>query len=115
MAGRCISVTHEALGAVRVMRTGGTMGEIVGMAASVCREFDTDPRGVYEKHLTALQDRMRKGVGKVDGSTVPYPNQGDRMSKSKVPAKAGKDNKKKAPEPIAPPVTDGKPAPVKAN
>ena len=33
MAGRCISVTHDALGAVRVMRTGGCGGEIVGMAA----------------------------------------------------------------------------------
>ena len=65
MAGRCISVTHEALGAVRVMRTCGAEGEIVGMAASVCKEFDADPRGVYEKHLADLQKRMRKGVGKV--------------------------------------------------
>src|SRR5262249_3122306 len=31
MAGRDISVTHEALGAVRVMRTCGMMGEITGM------------------------------------------------------------------------------------
>ena len=77
MAGRCISVNHNALGAVRVMRTCGTGGEIVGMAASVCKEFNTTPRGVYEKHLTALRDRMRKGVGKVDGSTIPYTNQGE--------------------------------------
>ncbi|MCU0779539.1 MAG: FAD-dependent oxidoreductase [Akkermansiaceae bacterium] len=77
MAGRCISVAHEALGAVRVMRTCGTGGEIVGMAASVCKEFDTDPRGVYENHLAALQERMRKGVGKVDGSSLPYSNQGE--------------------------------------
>lgn len=80
MAGRCISVTHDALGAVRVMRTGGCGGEIVGMAASVCKQFDTNPRGVYEKHLADLQKRMRKGVGKVDGSTVPYKNQGERGS-----------------------------------
>ncbi len=78
MAGRCISVTHGALGAVRVMRTCGTGGEIVGMAASVCKEFDTNPRGVYKKHLADLQKRMRKGVGKVDGSTIPYLNQGER-------------------------------------
>lgn len=77
MAGRCISVTHEALGAVRVMRTCGTQGEIVGMAASVCREFDVNPRGVYEKHLARLQARMRKGVGKMDGSTIPYENWGE--------------------------------------
>ncbi|MCH8288650.1 MAG: FAD-dependent oxidoreductase, partial [Candidatus Marinimicrobia bacterium] len=36
MAGRDASVTHEALGTVRVMRTGGCMGEIVGMAAGLC-------------------------------------------------------------------------------
>jgi len=77
MAGRCISVTHDALGAVRVMRSCGTQGEIVGMAASVCKEFNTNPRGVYQKHLTDLQKRMRKGVGKIDGSTIPYSNQGE--------------------------------------
>lgn len=77
MAGRCISVTHDALGAVRVMRSCGTQGEIVGMAASVCKEFNTNPRGVYKNHLTDLQKRMRKGVGKVDGSTIPYSNQGE--------------------------------------
>jgi len=32
-----ISVTHEALGAVRVMRTTGMMAEIVGMACSLCK------------------------------------------------------------------------------
>ncbi len=31
MAGRNISVTHIALGTVRVMRTGGMMGEVVGV------------------------------------------------------------------------------------
>ncbi len=80
MAGRCISVTHDALGAVRVMRTCGTQGEIVGMAASVCKAFDTNPRGVYKKHLADLRKRMRKGVGKVDGSTIPYSNQGEHGS-----------------------------------
>ena len=65
MAGRDISVTHEALGAVRVMRTGGCMGEVVGMAAFLARQYATTPRGVYYDHLTALQDLMRKGVGKV--------------------------------------------------
>jgi hypothetical protein len=77
MAGRCISVTHDALGAVRVMRTCGTQGEIVGMAASVCKEFDTNPRGVYQKNFAQLQQRMRQGVGKVDGSSIPYSNQGE--------------------------------------
>ena len=74
MAGRNISVTHEALGTVRVMRTTGMMGEIVGMAASLCREHETDPRGVHAKHLDELKELMRKGVGlapKVPGLEPP--------------------------------------------
>ena len=63
-AGRDISVTHEALGAVRVMRTCGMMGEVVGLAASVCREHDTAPRGVYRNYLDELKQLMRLGVGK---------------------------------------------------
>ena len=58
MAGRDVSVTHEALGAVRVMRTGGMMGEVVGMAASLCKEHDTTPRGVYTDHLDRLKAMM---------------------------------------------------------
>jgi sugar phosphate isomerase/epimerase len=69
MAGRDISVTHEALGAVRVMRTGGVMGEVVGMAASLCKKHDCDPRCVYEKQLDALKELMRRGVGKASPDT----------------------------------------------
>ncbi|MHC4168150.1 MAG: FAD-dependent oxidoreductase, partial [Planctomycetota bacterium] len=58
MAGRDISVTHEALGAVRVMRTCGMMGEVVGMAASLCKKHDTTPRGVYADHLDKLKKLM---------------------------------------------------------
>ena len=36
MAGRCISVTHEALGTTRVMKTCGMMGEVVGRASRIC-------------------------------------------------------------------------------
>jgi len=63
-AGRDISVTHEALGAVRVMRTCGMMGEVVGMAASICKKHDTGPRGVYENHLEKLAALIERGVGR---------------------------------------------------
>jgi len=63
MAGRNISVTHVALGTVRVQRTTGMMGEVLGMAASICRQQGTTPRGVYEKHLGELQTLMQRGVG----------------------------------------------------
>ena len=62
MAGRCISVTHVALGTIRVMRTGGMMGEVVGMAASLCKTHDTTPRGVYQDYLEELKSLMEKGV-----------------------------------------------------
>ena len=65
LAGRHISVTHEALGTVRVMRTTGMMGEIVGMAVGICLRHGVDPRAVYETHLEELKAAMVKGVGKV--------------------------------------------------
>jgi hypothetical protein len=64
MAGRNISVTHVALGTVRVMRTGGMMGEVVGMAASICKNRDTTPRGVFVEHLPELKELATRGVGK---------------------------------------------------
>ena len=69
MAGRCISVTHVALGTTRLMRTIGMMGEVVGMAASVCKAHDCDPRDVYASHFGELKALMEKGVG--DGKAHP--------------------------------------------
>ena len=65
MAGRDISVTHIALGTVRVMRTGGMMGEVVGMAASICKQHEVLPRAVYTDYLPELKNLMQKGVGKL--------------------------------------------------
>jgi hypothetical protein len=66
MAGRDISVTHVALGTVRVQRTTGMMGEVVGMAASVCKKNNTLLGGVYEKYFPELQKLMEKGIGNPD-------------------------------------------------
>jgi len=63
MAGRDISVTHEALGPVRVMRTCGMMGEIVGMAAALCKQYNCNPCDVYEQYLTKLKSLMQQGAG----------------------------------------------------
>lgn len=62
MAGRNISVTHVALGTVRVQRTTGMMGEVLGMAASLCTVYACPPRDVYEKHLPEFKELMRTGV-----------------------------------------------------
>lgn len=64
MAGRNISVTHVALGTVRVMRTTGMMGEVVGMAASLCKKYGVTPREIYRSHLEDLKSLMKEGVNK---------------------------------------------------
>ena len=69
MAGRDISVTHIALGTTRLMRTHGMMGEVVGMAASICKKHGCDPRDVYRSYLDELKALMEKGVG--DGRKHP--------------------------------------------
>ena len=69
MAGRDISVTHEALGTTRVMRTCGMMGEVVGRAASICILEQCTPREVYTKHWDQLDTLMRL-PGKAFRSTL---------------------------------------------
>jgi hypothetical protein len=55
MAGRCFSTSHVGLGGPRVMNTTGQMGVAVGYAASLCKKYNTNPRGVYEKHIAELR------------------------------------------------------------
>jgi len=70
MAGRDISVTHEALGTTRVMGTCGMMGEVVGRAAALCKKHNTTPRGVYQHHLDELKKLMSTALSKIE---VPSP------------------------------------------
>jgi len=60
MAGRNISVTQSALGASRVMRTTGMMGEVVGKAASICIKHNAWPRDVYELYFAELKELMKE-------------------------------------------------------
>ncbi len=69
MAGRCISVTHRALGTTRVMKTCGMMGEVVGKAASICTAHDCSPREVYTHYLDDLK-RLLELPGKARRATV---------------------------------------------
>jgi hypothetical protein len=69
MAGRCISVTHEALGTTRVMKTCGMMGEVVGRAASICVLHDCTPRKVFESYWSEM-DELLKLPGKARRATV---------------------------------------------
>jgi len=69
MAGRNISVTHEALGTTRVMKTCGMMGEVVGRAASICVFHECTPREVHDRYLAELVDLLRL-PGKARRNTV---------------------------------------------
>ncbi|MBQ6473920.1 MAG: FAD-dependent oxidoreductase [Victivallales bacterium] len=57
-AGRNISVTHAALSSTRVMFTCGTCGQAAGTAAAIAVRENTDPRGVYERHIRELQQTL---------------------------------------------------------
>lgn len=72
MAGRCISVTQEALGTVRVMKTCGMMGEVVGKATAICTLHECWPRDVYTHYLEDLQELCRL-PGKARRATVNSP------------------------------------------
>ncbi|MBS7707465.1 FAD-dependent oxidoreductase [Chelatococcus asaccharovorans] len=56
VAGRAISTTHEAMGAIRVMATCMAMGEAAGRAAKLAIREDVSPRQINVK---ALQEDLR--------------------------------------------------------
>ena len=64
LAGRDISCSHGAFAAVRVQRTLGMLGEVVGIAAGICKAKDCSPRDVHAQHLALLKERMKAGVPK---------------------------------------------------
>ena len=97
MAGRDISVTHVALGTVRVMNTCGMMGEVVGMAASVCKARGTTPRGVYKNHLDELKQLMSRGIAKGVAGLPETPKNPPDISTAK-------------PDLTTPKMTEGEPA-----
>ena len=66
-AGRCASVTHIALGSIRVESTLATLGQAAGTAAALCVSLKTTPRGLYQDHLTALQQVLLKHDQSIPG------------------------------------------------
>jgi hypothetical protein len=59
MAGRNISVTDHALGTVRVMKTIGMMGEVVGKAAAIAIKRNCTPREVYTLYWSELDALLK--------------------------------------------------------
>jgi len=88
MAGRDTSVSHEALGSVRVMLTCGVVGHAAGTAAGMCIEHKTTPRGIYKDHMAALQQRLLKeGAYLID---LPNADPRDHARKAKASASSEK-------------------------
>lgn len=83
MAGRDISVSHVALGTVRLMRTGGMMGEVLGMAASICKAKAATPRELYQYHFANLEKLMQKGIGNPKLPNKQTYNLGSTLMKEK--------------------------------
>ena len=90
MAGRDVSVTHEALGTIRVMATGGLMGEVLGRAAAICKEHDCDPRDVYEKHLDQFIELLKQRTKKYVMTAPAFAKEvGDNVATAAAVATSG--------------------------
>ncbi|MCP4782538.1 MAG: FAD-dependent oxidoreductase [Fuerstiella sp.] len=88
MAGRNISVTHQALGTTRVMKTCGMMGEVVGRAASICILHECNPRHVYDRYLEELIDLLHlpgKARRKTVYDTMTIPDDAMELASAKGP------------------------------
>ena len=59
-AGRCVSVTHIALGSVRVEATLFTLGQAAGTAAALALKSGLSPREYGCRHIRDLQQRLLK-------------------------------------------------------
>ena len=60
IAGRCMSVTHIALGGVRVMRPMTATGQVVGAATAIAIREKCSPRDITTKHISELQQQLLK-------------------------------------------------------
>ena len=92
MAGRCMSVTHIALGTVRVENTLATTGQAAGTAAALSLQMGTTPRGIFREHMAAFQQKLLK-----DDQTIPeLPNQDpeDLARSARVTASSQKDSER---------------------
>jgi len=92
MAGRCASVTHEALGTVRIEASCAVTGQAAGTAAAIALRHNTTPRGVYQKHLKALQQQLMK-----DDQYIPGIKNDEKEDFAKVAKISASSQDKKGP------------------
>ncbi len=78
VAGRCISVTHRALGSTRVMPQCAALGEAAGAAAALSIEADQTPR---ELDASKLQDHLRAKEAIFDEAGIQAANAAQAAAK----------------------------------
>ncbi len=61
LASRCASFSHVALGTARVMGTLCMLGQASGVAAVLCKKYDSTPSDVGKNHLLELQEMLQHG------------------------------------------------------
>jgi hypothetical protein len=71
VGGRAISCSHVAFASIRVMRTLGQLGEVIGMAAGLCKQYACLPADIYHTYLKEFKQQLEKGVS----SKVSFQNE----------------------------------------
>ncbi len=83
-AGRHVSVTHVALGTVRVQSTLATLGQATGTAAAMCLKHGVTPRLLGRDYITELQQTLLKQDQYIPN--LPNDDPGDVARTAKVTA-----------------------------
>ena len=71
--GRCMSVSHVALGSVRTMATLSTVGQANAVAAYLCKKHGISPRQVGQQYLPQLQQLLLKDDQYIVGKAYQDP------------------------------------------
>ena len=83
VAGRLISASHVAFGSTRVMATCGHGGQVVGMAAALCKSLQLLPADlIAEEKVKFLQDKLNIGGQSIPG--LPIDSNGNLLSKANL-------------------------------
>ncbi|MBM4086082.1 MAG: FAD-dependent oxidoreductase, partial [Planctomycetes bacterium] len=80
LAGRLMSVTHLALGTVRLMRTLACIGQGVGTAVALVKRYGCTAREVYERHHEQLQQTLLRQDATLLGVTNSDPSDLSRQA-----------------------------------
>ena len=89
MAGRNVSVTHVALGTLRVMSTTSLMGQAAGVAAAVSVEKDIPVKEIPETEIKKVQQTLLK-----EGCFLPHEQNKDEKDIARTAeARAGSSSK----------------------